>query len=342
MTLDPLPPLYQRWVDALDGAPLPAETRATCDDCAMCSGGGDDGFRADTKCCTYVPALPSFNVGLILADGSPEAETGRRTVGERIAQRAGVSPLGIRLTAGQRALYGVERERLGRSLHVRCPHYLADRGQCGVWRHRNAVCSTWFCKHERGATGFGLWRAVQALLGAVEEALSYWCVMRLDLGAEAIALLCQADRRDDLAVDPSPQLYRAAWGRWHGRERDLYRACGELVAGLSWSEVSAIGGAPVQAAASAVVAARRSYAQPTTPPAARLVPLRHVRAGRATTAVATYSPHDQLELPTELFDALRAFDGRPIADVRSEIEADHGLALGEDLVQTLVDFEVLA
>lgn len=56
----------------------------------MCSGGRVDGFRADTKCCTYVPALPSFNVGLIF--GLPDAEHGRRTVDERIAQRAGVTP----------------------------------------------------------------------------------------------------------------------------------------------------------------------------------------------------------------------------------------------------------
>lgn len=341
MTADPLPPLYQRWVDALDGAPLPGEKRATCDDCAMCSGGGVDAFRHDTKCCTYVPALPSFNIGRILADASPDAETGRRTVSERIAQRAGVTPLGIRLTAGQRALYGVERERLGRSLHVRCPH-LAEGGRCGIWRHRNSVCSTWFCKHERGATGFALWRTVQSLLEVVEHALSFWCVMQLDLGSEAIALLCQADRRDELAADPSPELYRAAWGAWHGHERELYLECGHLVAGLSWPEVRAIGGAPVDAAASAVLAARRAYARPRIPAAPQLVPLRHVRARRATTTVTTYSPHDALELPTDLFDALRAFDGRPLADALSGIADDHRLALTEDLVQTLVDFEVLA
>lgn len=338
----PLPPLYQRWVDALDGAPLPPERRATCGDCAMCHGGGGDDFRPDTKCCTYVPALPCFNVGLILADDSPEAETGRRTVGERIAQRAGVMPLGIRLTEGQRALYAVERERLGRSAHVRCPHYIADQGRCGVWRHRNAVCSTWFCKHERGAIGFRLWRAVQALLEAAEEALSYWCLMRLDLGAEAIALLCQADRRAELAAAPPPGVYRTAWGRWHGRERDFYLECGRLVAELSWSQVMVIGGAPVQAASGALAVALRAYARPTMPPGPQLVPLRQVRSRHATSTVTTYSPHDALELPTELLDALRAFDGRPIPEVLATIEEAHGLALTEPLVQSLVDFEVLA
>ena len=330
-TPEPLPPLYQRWVDSLDGGALPAERRATCGDCAMCGGGG--GFRPDTKCCTYVPALPNFNLGLILAGEAP------RSVEERIDQVAGVTPLGIRLTEAQRALYAVERERLGRSLHVRCPHY--EDGLCGIWRQRNAVCSTWFCKHERGATGFRLWRAVQALLEAVEEALSFACLIRLDVGAEALALLCQADRRAELQAGPSPELYRAAWGRWYGRERDFYLACGRLVDGLAWSEVLALGGAPVAAAAAALEAARRAYAVSPAPEAPRLVQLRHVRATSATSTVTTYSPYDPLELPTPLLDALRSFDGRPTAEVLADVEETHELALTQDLVRTLVDFEVL-
>lgn len=340
MTEGPLPPLYQRWIESLDGAPFPAENRATCLDCAMCSGGG--GFRPDTKCCTYVPALPGFNVGLILADGSPGAETGRRTVAERIAQRAGVTPLGIQLTEGQRALYAVERQHLGRSLHVRCPHYIADGGQCGVWRYRNAVCSTWFCKHERGAAGFRLWRTVQALLEAVEEALSYWCLVELDLGPEALGLLCQADRRAELSSSPSPKLHAAAWGSWHGREQDLYLESGRLVAGLPWSAILEIGGARVRAAAAALVAARRAYALPRVPDAPQLVQLGQVRTGRATSTVTTYSPNDALELPTPILDALRAFDGRPTPEVLGAIEDEHGMLLTNDLVQTLVDFDLLA
>jgi hypothetical protein len=342
MTTEPLPPLYQRWIDALERAPapLPREGRATCHDCAMCGGSG--GFRPDTKCCTYVPALPGFNVGLILADASPEGEAARRAVSERIAQRAGVTPLGIRLTDAQRAVYAVERQRLGRSLHVRCPYHIADGGLCGIWRHRNAVCSTWFCKHERGAAGFALWRAVQALLEAVEEALSFWCLIQLDVGDEALGLLAQPDHRAELSGDPPPAAYRAAWGRWHGRERELYLGCGRLVSALAWPEVLAIGGAPVQAAARALIAARRAYAEAPVAGSVELVPLRTVRSGRDTSTVTTYSPHDALELPTTLLDALRAFDGRPTAEALAEIEEEHGLAITPELVQRLVDFEVLA
>ena len=59
-----LPPLYAGWVaDLLDG-PLPHEGEATCEDCAMWPSAGVPvsagiTFNRETKCCTYIPALPT-------------------------------------------------------------------------------------------------------------------------------------------------------------------------------------------------------------------------------------------------------------------------------------------
>jgi len=53
-----LPPLYAGWIDDLLGGPLPHESEATCEDCAMRPSGpaaaGALVFAAETKCCTYV------------------------------------------------------------------------------------------------------------------------------------------------------------------------------------------------------------------------------------------------------------------------------------------------
>ncbi|HYL82493.1 MAG TPA: hypothetical protein VEU07_16870, partial [Candidatus Acidoferrum sp.] len=69
----PLPPLYGRWMDDLLPGPIPRETAATCDDCAMWPGPGDQPrsdffFLPETKCCTYIPTLPNYLVGRILED----------------------------------------------------------------------------------------------------------------------------------------------------------------------------------------------------------------------------------------------------------------------------------
>jgi len=87
-----LPPLYETWMARALPGPIPAETRAPCQQCAMCppnagaaaAPSSPDYFNPQTKCCTYLPQLPNFLVGRILADETPEMERGRASVGQRI------------------------------------------------------------------------------------------------------------------------------------------------------------------------------------------------------------------------------------------------------------------
>src|ERR1700719_3036940 len=92
----PLPPLQERWMSDLLGGAIPAETRATCDDCAMCNHlePGVESFDPGVKCCTYVPVLANFLVGQVLADPDDRTAVGRASVEARIAKRTAVTPLG--------------------------------------------------------------------------------------------------------------------------------------------------------------------------------------------------------------------------------------------------------
>src|ERR1044071_2985933 len=97
MEASDLPTLYARWAAALLSAPIPRETEATCDDCAMVSSDPETiAFRHDTKCCTFTPVLPNFLVGAVLDEPSIEA---------RIATGLAVSPLGLGVTVGYRLLF---------------------------------------------------------------------------------------------------------------------------------------------------------------------------------------------------------------------------------------------
>src|SRR5947209_14647397 len=85
-----LPPLYAAWMDQLLAGSIPEETEATCSDCAMCTTGSGQAsvspffFDPRTKCCTYIPQLPNFLVGRILADDDPAFAAGRATVEARL------------------------------------------------------------------------------------------------------------------------------------------------------------------------------------------------------------------------------------------------------------------
>jgi Fe-S-cluster containining protein len=186
-TSEPLPPLFAAWVAELLKGPIPKESRATCDDCAMCAHGEEqdgpqtDYFDPDVKCCSYVPVLHNFLVGRILLDDDPATVAGRSTVEKRIKEAVAVTPLGLGQAPVFSLLYENSNLAFGRSRNLRCPHYLEETGRCGIWRHRESTCATFFCRHVRGSVGYAFWqKSLHQLLMAVESDLARWSVLELD------------------------------------------------------------------------------------------------------------------------------------------------------------------
>jgi len=351
-----LPPLYASWVDGLLGGPIPAETGATCDDCAMCNSSrnspGDNSlfFNPRTKCCTYLPWLANFLVGRVLADDlsilDDAAAHGRRTVEKRIDEGNAVSPLAVGIPKNYTLVYQHNRDYFGHADQMRCPHYVEEGGRCGVWRHRNSVCATWFCKHVRGAVGQQFWRTLLQLLRMVERQLAVWCVLELDPGAAALTALLDPMRMEvenhglsDLTRS-SPR-YADAWGRWLGKEREFYRQCAKLVNPLSWREVMRLCGQEVRAFAAQTREAYRRLLSDEMPDSLSVGKLDVVGLGNESVRLCSYIGTDPVELPRELFDALSQFNGRPRKDAMNSIAERHGLELDDELLRGLVDFKVL-
>lgn len=338
-----LPPRYAKWLTDLLGGTLPEEQAATCSSCAMQGEAVAEGyrFRADAKCCTYVPALPNFLVGAALRELPPGP--GRASLESRIEDLATCTPHGLDVSEADRARYQalVAAESFGRDPDLRCPHYLAEQGGlCGIWRQRNGVCATWFCKHDRGAAGQRFWQTAEALLTLTERELCHWC---------ACQLLYREAPPGAAAIDDS----LSEWSAWVPLRRDYYLRAAALVDELSWPEVQVIGGPELAALAEQLQAAHAAL-QPEDPagrsprlvalrrPPAVLVPgtVKLARRGPTSTRVVTYSDSDALELPNEVLALLPRFDGRPTEQVLAEL-AREGVILTPDLVARLVDFAVL-
>jgi hypothetical protein len=353
-----LPPLYGPWIDQLLGGPIPAETNATCHDCAMCAGperpdphGPSVFFSRETKCCTYVPTLHNFQVGLMLRDDDPSFAVGRATVEARLAAHAAVSPAGIRPLPAQARLYRLGgASAFGRNLTLRCPHYLAaEDGRCGIWRYRNGICATWFCKHVRGPVGTRFWQALERLLTTVELQLARWCIDELALDYDAVARVFAADNRDGTLLFDGPQLdgvideraYQAVWGRWYGREREFFREAGDLVRGLTWPEVMAAVGAEARLLANLAVHRYQALTSDHVPDPLTVGRVTATPAKEGRVRVVADGVSESLDLPAELWAALPAFDGRPNQAVLRAISAGHRIDVQPSLVRKLVDFELL-
>ncbi len=311
-------------------------------------------FNPGTKCCTYLPRLPNFLVGAILADQAADMAEGRARVLERIGKKIGVTPLFVGAGGPYSVLYDNGDGVFGHSEAMRCPYYLEDRigGGCGIWRHRNSVCRTWFCKHERGAVAKRFWDSANELLMAVEENLAIHCLVTVGLDDAAlranVPLRVPPSREktgavtaDELDGTVSPKTYGALWGSWAGREEELYRRCSAIVRDLEWAEVERIGGAGVALLLRLARAAYGAAINDEVPERLEVGDFNVIRMGRETVRLATYSSYDPVDVSAALLPVLPAFDGSRVPDALRAIERDHGLVLRPQLVRKLVDHGLL-
>ena len=335
--------------------PLPAETKATCHNCPMleCSEPRDPGaiiFDSKIKCCAYLPRLHNFLAGGVLADDDPAAAAGRVTVEARIRAGLAVTPLGLEQSRTFQLLYEHSSEAFGRNRTLKCPHYLEETGCCGVWRHRESTCCTWFCKHERGAASQEFWRVfVDRLLVSVEYELARWCVLKLDVEKEVLRQLFAPDLGgaggplDGKELDGKKDSaeHRRIWGKWLGRECEFYRSCERLVLGLTWQEVLEICGPEAKILAALTRQAYEHFMSEDIPPRLHAGPLHLVRIGHETSRLSTYSDFDPIDIPNPVLNVLHYFDNRPTSDAVAAILAKEGIRLEPELVRKLVDFRIL-
>jgi hypothetical protein len=355
-----LPPLFARWMDALLPGPIPVERHATCDRCAMLpQGAGEVGdsdlfFSPSTKCCTYLPELSNFLVGRVLSDRDPDSAEGRATVEARIAKGVGVTPLGLHPTPVYSLLYRSSPGSFGHAKSMRCPHYLEDGGRCGVWRHRESTCATWFCKYGRGSIGRTFWQRLHDTLAVAEGVLRTHCLLELGLETRMLSDLFQphsltrvvarnagltateVDGEIDLA------MYDRAWGAWRGRESELFVACAKIAAPLQWPDIQRLGGVRLQLLSRLLVESYETLVSDAVPLRVRHRQLNVVYTSSESAQVVGYSPMDPLRVPKALLDVLHHFDGRPTGAVIEEIDEQHGLKIAPGVVRQLVDFDLLS
>jgi hypothetical protein len=341
-----IPRLYGPWLHAITGGPIPAETKATCDHCAMLPAPGSSPdatyFHPDTKCCAFQPHLPNFLAGCILLDTDPAMAAGREELARRIARRVAVTPRWAGPGSVFTLLYRNTPNVFGRAPELRC-QFLSPTGGCGVWKHRPGVCVTWYCKYVRGQTGQRFWKLTDKLLQMVEQELALWCLAELKVGSAEV---------EEMAPRASPEVaelggeidwvqYRKLWGEWTGREADFYGACARLVEPLTWEQVEQISGPRVRILAGLVRDAHVHVGSDAIPERLRLGQLQFVGIEGDSYRVISYSQYDPLLMPEKLARVLRYFDGRPTEEALEAIVAKEGVRLDLGLVRRMLDFGVL-
>jgi hypothetical protein len=236
-----LPEVHRHLLPAFFDEAVPDESLATCHRCAMAlpdvlpERTPEGYFRPDVKCCSFHPNLPNFLVGAILADETPEMAEGRERIRARLESRMGVGPVWVSAPRKYTLLFLASRKTsFGRSLVLRCPYFSPTSANCSIWRHRDAVCTTFFCKHVGGTDGDAMWRSIETVLRLVERRLAEHAAnvlgARIPNAPAGLDTLTLEELEDQ---PPDSAAYALTWGDWVGREETYYRACRDIVAGLN-------------------------------------------------------------------------------------------------------------
>jgi hypothetical protein len=314
----------------------------------------DQAFQPNIKCCGYQPELYNFNAGRILADTHPLGEAARTFVRKRIAERVGVTPFSIAQPPVYRTIYENAAGAFGNAPVLRCPFYVdQDGGLCGVWAHREAVCTTYFCKYEHGAMGRIFWRVMTTLLAAIEYTLKLWLLREAGLDEETQADLWSRQEIERRGARPpldaatlgntvDPVRYAKDWGNFLGREEEFYRRCAEIAGGLTWDDIVRIGGTPVVAAARSAKFVRDKIEKLEIPEQARLGTMVYFRIRRPGEVRVHHQgvPLDWLDVPEKVAQNALRFESGPLAEVLAEMRAE-GIPIDDELVRKLVEWQVL-
>ena len=347
---DKLNPLYASLFAAPGVFDRPAvlEERATCDKCAMCDHGQIapvemDYFEPNAKCCTYYPTLANYLVGAILADQGEELAEGRRRLREKIATRIGVTPENVMASRKYTLIYTAASSSgaFGRSKNLLCPYFdVANGGRCTVWQYRDAVCSTYFCKHADGKPGWEFWNTVKGYLSHVERSLAAATARTVDPTVTEPAIeqfrLSLEDVED---LPPTATEYARYWGKWVGREEEFYVACYEQARKVKVEEFALnVDDTPNGRRYAAELEARYDAIKAKTVLPSSLVRASGMKTRHAgeNVVVTSYNAYDALSIERELYEVLGKLDGKQtLAENLARLDKEENVQLAPELLHYL-------
>jgi Fe-S-cluster containining protein len=341
-----LPPSYKHLFNTFFDRPKVVETRATCERCAMCNHGDPspvtmEYFDSSTKCCTFWPALPNYLVGAILADETPEMAEGKRRIRNAIAKRVGVTPWQMARPRKMSLLMQGYADVFGRARSLKCPYYDDNNpeGTCSIWRHREVICMTYYCKYSGGMRGYDYWNALKEYLGHVQRILSKNAATVVDrkvVEPQFKKNILTLEEMEDLP--PKDSDYAAWWGPWVGREEDFYLRCHEWVSNVSPAEFAKnVDESEVGKQVLSDLVAKYELLESKILPKSlvRNARMRETHVGDKV-VVTSYHRYDPFSLDKDLFEVVGLFKADQTLEENLErLKRDEGIELAPELIEYL-------
>lgn len=209
------------------------EFAATCNNCAMVKPEGitrDQGpFLNHLKCCTYFPFIPNFSLGSLTT-----------TDLNKVCERGLFLPIGLYpSTIEQEKIKTIGYDGFGKNEKLLCPFFDKQQNQCSIWSSRPGVCTSYFCKSDRGQKGLDFWKNVESYLNHFEWQLAKAIIEKMDLDENTLSY-CQAALSTDTDSDERPFFIDAAWGTWIDKQHEFYQKARQIAFNFSTNDLDHI------------------------------------------------------------------------------------------------------
>ncbi|HEY8271948.1 MAG TPA: hypothetical protein VIG33_13745 [Pseudobdellovibrionaceae bacterium] len=231
----------------------PLETKATCDQCIMArpQNKGKIFYTPDLKCCTFYPFLPNYIVGAILTYETSSAPSAVAVIRSKIAKREYSLPLGLVAPPNYQVPYNQRRQNeFGQREDWLCPYFNKEQQNCGIWRQRGAVCTSFYCKSSYGVKGLKFWDELSNYLTYVEMALMEESLVMLDFSPRQISdLLNYLNRQEATKTEMKSsrmpeERSRRLWNGYYEDQEAFFKKSFEIVKKLDKNSFRELLGEP--------------------------------------------------------------------------------------------------
>lgn len=227
--------VYHNLLPELMEVEVPEEKWADCLNCHHCS--GEHKERYHTKCCDYHPSIPNYVIGAILSDESPALDRPKEIIREKIANRKGVTPLGITPSLGYQNTF--DEDRAGNTgkktadgfrISLLCPFF--NNGLCGIHKYRADICGSFFCLSVSGSQGKQLVKKVQSFSQGLDFKMALHIAQQLDHAPGDLSDLELLKDTVSLLENNQGTIennYQSLWADYLGQEEHYYKRCFHLI-----------------------------------------------------------------------------------------------------------------
>ena len=223
-----------------------------------------------------------------------------------------------------------------------CPYFLKESGNCSIWKFRESVCSTYFCKHVAGSSGKHLWSDVKKYLSHVEQCLGqylakeagldYFLKISLDLNVGQNSRLTHQEL-DGLP----PDSYEKIWGKWKGREDEFYKWTFQKVNEMSKSTFNEICGIRQKVLLKSLEMQRTEMLD--IPEYLKVQEDWLPREGEKNKPIHYRSIDIQFELPSQVLNAFN--EGKPKSEIIKNLNEKEGIEIDDTLLLSLYHYRIL-